>query len=424
MNRISTVLSGTCLVVAGAAIGWILRDQKPSGAEAHEEEASTPAAEMRVSVTTVPATIGDLPIVAVAPGVVQAEPSAEHVVTTWAWGLVIETDAMRGQRVDVDDVLLRIDERPLRTALATARSNRTQAANQLAEFETVGREARKNELQAAARRAAAQVTLLEAQSTRLEPLHQDGLVADKTLMEARQAAEQARADRELADLTLAAFSNSGAELQHATLVAARDAAQANERDAERAVDEAVVKSPVAGQVVEFLARPGARLESGTVVARILTDGNRVIASSVGIEAARQIRVGAHAVFGEVGGERISGTVVRMGGSVDATGGAMEVVVAPDAGQVTPIVGASLRGEIELSRLDAVVLVPDAAVVRTGDRQTVVVAVGGRAKSVPVVVLGRHAGMAAIRGDVKAGDHVVVDGGYNLPDGAGIVEPSR
>jgi multidrug efflux pump subunit AcrA (membrane-fusion protein) len=70
----------------------------------------------------------------------------------------------------------------------------------------------------------------------------------------------------------------------------------------------------------------------------------------------------------------------------------------------------------------VVLVPASAVVRADDKTCVMaVGAGGVAKRVEVELLGRHGDVAAVKGEVKAGEQVVVEGGYNLPDGAMTTE---
>jgi membrane fusion protein (multidrug efflux system) len=87
-------------------------------------------------------------------------------------------------------------------------------------------------------------------------------------------------------------------------------------------------------------------------------------------------------------------------------------------------GLFVRGEIELQRIAGVVLVPESSISRADDKQVVVLARDGKARVVPVEVLGRHGGFAGVRGEIQPGNHVVVDGGYNLPDGAGLLETPR
>jgi multidrug efflux pump subunit AcrA (membrane-fusion protein) len=103
-------------------------------------------------------------------------------------------------------------------------------------------------------------------------------------------------------------------------------------------------------------------------------------------------------------------------------GLVNVVVSPDPGTPPSPPGLIVRGEIETGRLKGVVLVPTRGVVRSEDRQVVVLAGADHAaRIVPVKVLGAYGELSGVEGDVKAGDHVIVEGGYNLPAGAHVVE---
>ena len=346
------------------------------------------------------------------------------MLTSRAGGRVLETHGTPGQRVKQGDLLVRFDADPLRTALTQARATLAQAANQLAEFEQSGRETRQAELEAIVTRGSAQVALLEAQAARLEPLHTAGLVADKALTEARQAAVQARLDLSVAQRAIELFQSSGADLQRKTLIATRDAAEALVHDSERVVADADVRSPCDGQLVEFTARSGARVDAGIPFARIFANSARVVAFSVSDKSAADVAIGARATWEDARGAACHGTIGRMAGSIDNASGMIAVFVDPSAESPALTVGAQVRGEIELRRIAGAVLVPEQAVLRADDQQVVVIATGGFAHGGAVEVLGRHAGLAAVRGAVHAGDHVIVDGGYNLPDGARIVETPR
>ncbi|MEI6130220.1 MAG: hypothetical protein WCR59_09170, partial [Planctomycetota bacterium] len=49
---------------------------------------------------------------------------------------------------------------------------------------------------------------------------------------------------------------------------------------------------------------------------------------------------------------------------------------------------------------------------------------GTSRKVVVEILGRRGDSVAIKGDVTAAVRVVVDGGYNLPDGTKLVEATN
>jgi multidrug efflux pump subunit AcrA (membrane-fusion protein) len=415
------------LLALGMGIGWLghsLLSASAAEDQAQGGQDEPPAVEvapddMLVSVTTAAVTSGDLPIVVAAAGVVRAAPASDHELSSRAGGRVLDTLVVPGQVVAAGDVLLRFDPLPLRAALDQARAVFVQAGNTLSDFDQSGRDRQSIELQTAAQRAASQVRLLEAQLARVQALQTDGLASDKALAEAQQAVEQARADQALAERAARAFADSSADLQRTGLVAARTAAEANLQEAERMLAEAEVRAPCAGQLVEFLARPGQKLEPGGKLGRLLAPEGRLVAFGVAASESGTLRPGARATWEDAQGTVRGGTLQRLGGVVDAGSGLLEALVAPDADVPAAPPGLGVRGEIEVRTLHDALLVPEVAVLRASDAQVVVLADAGRARVVPVTVLGRHAGLAAVEGSVRAGQRVIVSGGYNLPDGAHV-----
>jgi len=186
--------AGLLLLAIGVGIGWSVHALlPPSSADEDETPEEVAQGELQVSVTTAPVTRGDLAIVVRVAGVVRAAPAADHVLSSRAGGRVLETLAVPGQVVAADDVLLRLDPLPLQAALAQARAVFVEADAALLEFDRSGRDRQAFELQAAAQRAASQVTLLQAQLERVKALAADGLSSDKALAEAAQAVKQAQA---------------------------------------------------------------------------------------------------------------------------------------------------------------------------------------------------------------------------------------
>ncbi len=430
MVKAKSFIGGMLLVAAGAGMGWSARalvfpglDQGdgPGGEEGGSLPETAPA-QMLVRVTTVEVSQGDLALVLVAAGVVKAAPAAERVLSSRASGRVLEIFATGGQKVERGEVLLRFEVAPLEAVLMQARATLALAENQLAEFEHAGRERQSVEFQTAAGRAKSARHLADAQLARLEALHADGLASDKAMAEAKQNAEEGRADQELAELASSAFQSTGSNLQLATLVAARTSADASMREAERVLAEAELRAPADGQITEFSAHAGEKLEAGARVGRLLVSEGRVVSFSVPASAAGQLSIGATATWNDAAGALRSGKLVRLGGEVDSSSGLLEALVAPDPETPAAPPGLNVRGELELQRLKNVMLVPERAVMRAHDAQGVVLATAeGTARVANVKLLGRHAGLAGIEGDVHPGDRVIVDGGYNLPDGAHIVD---
>lgn len=418
------------LAVAAASIGWSVRAlvfPAAAGSDEHagDEDPAAPeiaADKMLVRVTTAEVRVGDLPLVVSVPGVVRAAPAAERVLSSRASGRVLATFASNGQRVKRGELLLRFETAPLEAALAQTRFALAQAENQLAEFEGTGRDRQKIELEAAAKRAASARKLAEEQRARLEPLHADGLVSDKAVSEAEQALEQARTELEIAERAASSFQSSAAELQHATLVAARSSAEVSLHEAQVVLEEAELHAPSDGQITAFVARAGEKLEPGATLGVLLASERRVIAFSLTANAAARLSPGAKASWEAAGGARLTGTLASIAGAVDPASGLVEALVVPADGSPPEPPGLCVRGELEVQRLTQVALVPESALIRAHESEIVVLATPeGRARIAKVKLLGRHAGLAAIEGAVRAGERVIVDGGYNLPDGARIVE---
>jgi multidrug efflux pump subunit AcrA (membrane-fusion protein) len=414
--------AGLLLLAIGVGIGWSVHALLPPSADdADETPEEVAQAEMRVSVTTAPVTRGELPIVVRAAGVVRAAPAADHVLSSRAGGRVLETLVVPGQVVAAGDVLLRLDPLPLQAALAQARAAFVGADAALLDFDRSGRDRRAFELQSDAQRAASQVTLLQAQLERVQALAADGLSSDKAVAEAAQAVTQAQADQALAERAAQDFTGTSAALQHDGLVAQRSGAEAGVQEAERVLAEAELRAPCAGQLVEFLARPGQKLEPGDRVGRLLAPEGRLIAFGVAAADTGGLQPGARATWDDAQGAHGTGALQRLEGVVDPATGLIEAVVAPDAASAGEPPGLAVSGELQLRVLHDAVLVPEAAVLREHDAQVVVLADAGHARVVPVTVQGRHAGLAAVAGEVLDGQRVIVAGGYNLPDGAGITE---
>jgi RND family efflux transporter MFP subunit len=423
-----SIIAGILIALACLAIGWSVRAfvfpsaTAESGGDDEEAAPFIAPAQMSVRVTTAQVTTGNLSVVVVAAGMVTAAPDAERTLSSRASGRVEQVFAREGEVVERGRVLVTFESGPLEAASAQARAALAQADSQLAEFDKTGRDRQTSELEAAAARAKSARALADAQLSRMEGLQADGLVSDKALADAKQSAEQARADEKLANAAVSGFETTNAELQHANLVAARAAAEANVRDAERVLSEIQVRAPADGRITSISARAGEKLDAGATLGRMLVTDARIVRFSVAASAAQDVAVGARATWDDAGGTERSGRVVRTGDEVDPASGLVDAFVEPEAGTPISTPGVMVRGEVELHRLENVLLVPERAIVRSKDKQTVVLAnADGAARIVAVKVLGRHAGLAAVEGELHPGDRVILDGAYNLPDGAHVVD---
>ncbi len=167
-------------------------------------------------------------------------------------------------------------------------------------------------------------------------------------------------------------------------------------------------------------REGDRLEPGASAGVLLTHAGRELVCGVLPSSLPAVHAGLVAHWEEPGPQARSGHVLATGGALDSATGTVEVRIAPDAGP-EELPGEIVRGEIVLENLADVLLVPQAALVRAqGQSAVVLVGEDGIAHVVTVELLARHAQLAAVRGELHAGDSVIVEGAYNLPEGARTV----
>jgi RND family efflux transporter MFP subunit len=328
-----------------------------------------------------------------------------------------------GQEVHAGDVLVEFERAPLEAAKASADAELRSAELALESFDAEN--ARKQlELESAVQRSEAESKLAAGRVERLSALVADGLVAPKALEEARNGSAQSARELQLAQQARQSWTQKGAELEHATRAAALEVRRAAQREAQALLDAALLKAPADGQLGRFELREGDRIEPGASAGTLLAHAGRELVCGVLASDLPAVHAGLEAHWAEAGSRARSGHVLATGGALDAATGTVEVRIAPDAG-AQELPGEIVRGEIVLENLAGVLLVPQAALVRAhGQSAVVLVGEGGIAHVVTVEVLARHAQLAAVHGELHAGDAVIVEGAYNLPEGArtvGIVE---
>lgn len=120
---------------------------------------------------------------------------------------------------------------------------------------------------------------------------------------------------------------------------------------------------------------------------------------------------------------LTGTLVFVDNAIDASSGTVRVKARFANAPSTLWPGAFVKTSLEIGSIDDAVIVPQASIVR-GPRGTFVfTVVDGKAVPRPVEIVGARGDDAAVRGGVKPGDAVVLDGRQNLRPGWPVVDPS-
>ena len=230
---------------------------------------------------------------------------------------------------------------------------------------------------------------------------------------AAQAARKALAD-----------ANAQVSITRAQAQAARERAAAAASNA--AAQEALagytrLVAPGDGVVVKRLADPGSTVQAGTPVLRIAVVKEVRIAANVAQEYLRGIAVGARFDATVDGGATIRARVTSVQPAADpATHTAIvEAVVANPGDRLRPGTYASVTIEAHWTQVKGALQVPSGAVVGSAGDASVWTEVKGTAHRVPVTVLYDDGRQASVKGALKRGDLVVVQGAQNLQEGQPI-----
>lgn len=207
------------------------------------------------------------------------------------------------------------------------------------------------------------------------------------------------------------------EASERAVASARDAAAAVAAEARRLVEETVLRAPFAGTVRDVRLEPGEYAEPGAAVVVLDGDGAVEIEVEVPEWAAGRIREGARVPIALPAAPeiRLEGTVTEVGRTAAGAGRLFPVVVrcppdAPVAAGATAEVTLSIEGEPALA-------VPLRAVLNPGGRDAAVFRVqGDTARRVRVEPDRIRGELVSVRGELGAGDLVVVAGQASLGDG--------
>lgn len=224
--------------------------------------------------------------------------------------------------------------------------------------------------------------------------------------------EQAR------DAAVTAFENAQAALAQA---------EAQLRLARVNLDEAILKAPMDGVVLERYVDPGAMVNSGTPILRLAQMSPLRLMVSVPARLLPAIHPGATRVDVRVdgtGGRDFECTVARVFPAVDASTRTARVEILLDnekdaTGTWLLRPGMYATATLRTAARDGIVLIPAASVIRVLDRHVVFVADGDRARAADVTLGIRSGDSVEIVTGLASGDEYVTMGQNKLTDGSPI-----
>ena len=187
---------------------------------------------------------------------------------------------------------------------------------------------------------------------------------------------------------------------------------------------------IAGTIDAISCRPGQAVPAGAAIGEIVDSRQLYAAVWLPVGTARRVRPGQPARIGSRSGggrkaaapseESLSGRVVSIGRIADPQTGNLLIRVLVDNAGGQLVVGETIRVVIMATRRECVLAVPVAAITDVGEGSVLRVIRQGKAVALQPTLGTRDDGWVEVLGtDLKPGEPVIVEGGYNLPAAAAV-----
>jgi membrane fusion protein (multidrug efflux system) len=307
-------------------------------------------------------------------GTIGAIPNQDVKVSALVPGRVNTVTIAEGDTVTEGQVIAELDRRPLE-------DQRRQAA-------------------AAVEQAKAQVENVRLNLQRNQQLFERGIAAGKEVEDARA--------------------------QMASSQAALEQANAALNTADRQIDRAQVRSPIAGQIVKRMVSVGEQVDGTAAqpIAEIANTDRVELAANLPAEHLSRVKVGQAVVVSTDAypGRTFAGAVLAIAPAVDATTNAALVRVRITNADHLLKVGLFAEAHVQLAQHADALVVPTPALVRDAKGAAVYVVTGDTAQRTEVKVGLEKPGIVEILSGVKEGQAVLTSSVYGLGDKAKLAKP--
>jgi membrane fusion protein, multidrug efflux system len=317
-------------------------------------------------------------------------------------GVVRQVLVELGQEVEAGQVVAKLDSRELDLALQRARSQLKQTEAQLGIDGVRIKEPPPDEQISSVRLASANRDDAQAQLRRAQKLKSQNLLSQADLDTAETKVKVTEANYQSAMETVQSLK--------ATLQDRRQAVEL----AEKKLNDANIRSSIAGQVADRFVQQGEYIRENTAVVTIVAMNPLKVKTAIQERYAGLVRAGLPAEFAveSAPGQKFRGKVAHVSPSVDQATRtfAVEVLVDNQDRRLKP--GFFASGIIYTHRDENVMAVPDDAVSRLAGVSNVYVIEGGKARQQMVSLGSRIGDMYEILGGLK-GDEILASSNLTL-----------
>jgi len=381
-----------------------------------EEEAKT-----LVTVKVERAGEADVAVTARAPATVFAREQANVAARMTA--PIRELAARKGDSVAAGQVLVRLESRDVA-------AQRREAAAAVMDAEATLQKMVSGTLPGDIERARGQVAATQAALEQAEKiyarrkqLYEQGAIPSRDLLVSQTEHAQARVNYEVAKRSLELLEKQSGERDVQIARSRLEQARARLAQVEAQLAYTEVRSPFAGTITEQFVFPGDMAKPDTPMFTVADLHTAVARAQVPEEQAAAIRNGQACAFtGADAADRGSGKVTMINRAVDPARRTVEVWCEIPNGEARLRAGVFGTVEFVTGRLEHAVMAPVAAVqFEEGTRKGFVMVAGadGKAHRRSVETGAEQGGRVPVLKGLKAGEAVIVEGGYGLPDGTAV-----
>ena len=411
------------LIVPVLIIFFFSLNIKPGITQEEEEEESAALEEMEAQVKTEPLKTGELPVILTAMGTCIAGHQSPAIIVSRIQEVVKEVSVLDGQSVEAGQVIARLDDRVARANYERAKADFQAAEMELKNAENGGLDVMQADLDAAAKEATVAAEQARLQSSHKDELLAENLTSQRASQDARNAMEIALIKAESETKKAEMFRSGGRDMELKRIKAAYTQAQAELNAAQLDLDSTVIRSPLKGRVGGLNLTVGAPVEGMAVVAQVSSENMIAFRLWISPQDAKELTVGFPVSINPVlSDQSIQAKIVSIGGGLDDETGLVPVEAQPVEKETGNLrIREAVTAEITTSENAKGFLVPVSSITLEDDKASVfLVDAESIAHAVPVNVLSRNAEQAVIEGEsLKEGSIIIIDGNYNLPDGAHI-----
>ena len=328
----------------------------------------------------------------------------------------------RGDRVHAGQLLAVLENRDLAGAAASAKGAFEQAqanyeGTSAANLPEQITQAKGNVESAKAAFAAAQKLYENSQK-----LYEQGALAGKQLDQARVGLAQAQAQLQSADQQLEKLQSVGLKAQLKAAQGQMDAARGAYENAAAQLSYSEIRSPIDGVVTDRPLFPGDMATTSTPLLTVMNLSEVVARARVPAGAAAALKVGDKAeISSPDGSKRVAGKVTVVSPAVDPDSTTVQVWVQArnPGGELKP--GSTVTVTVMAKKVPDALVIPRAALLNDPDIGPYVMVIDSAsvARQTKVETGVEQDGKVQITRGVKAGDLIVGQGAYALPDGTKV-----